>query len=264
MKTRRKMTTASKSKSTGGSSSHSTLRTTCQLSSEELESYKTAWKVIEEGELTVCATANRFGLCEKRLEDWCDRYDYEEPCKEPSLLTRVGPIMQAHHSAALPKHRREKYETARELVLDGELTVYEAAKTYGLAESTLQNWPCRKDIADRIPTVDMPCASTHVKMECEAEINEECEPIIRVSHSTKLSTEKKEALILARQLVLDGKMTRYAAAKKYRLPKATLHRWCKIDDSEDLPSTGRPCFLTNEFEDLVEEDIIKSMSESGE
>lgn len=84
-------------------------------------------------------------------------------------------------------------------------------------------------------------------------------------HTTKLSAEKKEALILARQLVLEGKMTKYAAAKKYRLPQATLHRWCKRDDiGDDLPSVGRPCFLTNELESLMKQEILESMSTSGE
>lgn len=262
MKTRRKLKTTSKLKAKPKSTADSPAHSACELPSENLESYKTACKVVEEGELTTYAVAKRFGLSAKKLKDWCDRYDSEEPSNQPCSNTKSDPTMRAFHSEVLPKARREKYKRAHESVLNGGLTVYEAAKKFGLAESTLQNWHCRQEIDNRIPSGSKPCASARVKIECNEEINEERDPI---THTTKLSAEKKEALMLARQLVLDGRMTKYAAAKKYRLPQATLHRWCKLDDINDsLPSVGRPSFLTNELEDLMEQEIIKTMSESGE
>lgn len=91
------------------------------------------------------------------------------------------------------------------------------------------------------------------------------QPSICDRHSTKLSAEKRATLIMARQLVLDGEMSQYKAAKKFRLPPATLYRWCKREGAGDnLPIVGRPCFLTNELESLMEQEILESMSMSGE
>lgn len=79
-----------------------------------------------------------------------------------------------------------------------------------------------------------------------------------VRRTTKISEEKKQAYKRARELVHDGVLTIYAAAKQYGLSRSTLRNWCLMEDVDDLPNVGRPSFLPSFLERKLADWVLES------
>lgn len=83
--------------------------------------------------------------------------------------------------------------------------------------------------------------------------------VIRNTHSTKLSEEKKECLKSAWIDVKEGRMTMYRAAKEHNVSLSTLWKWCqRTDVDEAVPSVGRPCFLGAHLEHKLKNWIFEA------
>lgn len=80
---------------------------------------------------------------------------FPPPLPPPPAVFRIV-RQSSQKTTSLSEEKKELYKKAWEEVKEGTITIYGAAKNYGLSKSTLRKW-CLRDELDELPTVGRPC-----------------------------------------------------------------------------------------------------------